>query len=81
MAPHTLIRGLAAIAVAAILASSGCAPQDDTVWDRVERGGPYNVNRTPACHGEVPPVVTPGQAAQDSLEQHQESNPDSSSSD
>jgi hypothetical protein len=55
------------VVVGALLAASGCATKDDSVWGRVERIGSPDAAPEPGCRGNVPPVITPGQAKQDSL--------------
>ena len=51
------------------LGVSGCATKDDSVWARVESlDGPKEPTK-PGCTGDLPPVVTPGEAKQDSLDQ------------
>ena len=80
-----MIRGPAGtvfVAVAVtVLALSGCATKDDSVWGRVEAIDSADISPEPRCHGDVPPVVTPGEAQQDSLNQLPGEDPEASSSD
>jgi hypothetical protein len=64
-----------------IVITTGCAPRDDSVWDRVERIDSTDTAREPPRHREIPPVITPGQAAQDSLDQPTEDRGEPGSSD
>ena len=59
---------LTVVAVIA-LGVSGCTTKDDSVWGRVEAIDSADISPEARCHGDVPPVVTPGEARQDSLDQ------------
>jgi hypothetical protein len=68
-----MTRGLAGTVFAAVtviaLGVSGCATKDDSVWGRVEALDSPDISTEQKCHGDVPPVITPGEARQDSLDQ------------
>jgi hypothetical protein len=68
-----MARGVcAAVLLVVTLASlgvSGCATKDDSVWGRVESLDGPREQTEPRCANDLPPVVTPGEARQDSLGQ------------
>ena len=68
-----MIRGFAGVvfiaATVTVLACSGCATKDDSVWGRVEAIDSADFPPGPGCSRDAPPIVTPGEAKQDSLNQ------------
>jgi hypothetical protein len=64
-----------------VLGLSGCATKDDSVWGRVEAIDSPDISQEPGCRGDVPPVVTPGEAKQDSLNQLPDEDSEGRSSD
>ncbi len=80
-----MLRSLAGTVFVAVmvtsLAISGCTTKDDSVWGRVESIDSADISPEPRCRGDVPPVITPGEASQDSLNQLPGEDPEGSSSD
>ena len=78
-------RGLAGtvfvVVTVTVLGVSGCATKDDSVWGRVEALDSPDISPEPGCLKNVPPVITPGEAAQDSLNQLPDEDSEGPSSD
>jgi hypothetical protein len=80
-----MTRGIACIVSGLVALSAltvwGCATRDDSVWGRVEAIDRADLSPEPARQRDLPPVVTPGEAKQDSLDQSPEATSDGPPSD